>query len=64
MIVAGLKVNQPKFVKLNNGRIIKKVDEQYIREDIPCGPKDCAFCDKNYSKSPVTDIRLPYATWN
>lgn len=50
MIVAGLKVNQPKFVKLNNGRIIKKVDEQYIREDIPCGLKDCAFCDKNYSK--------------
>lgn len=37
MIVAGQKVNQPKFVKLNNGRIIKKVDEQYIREDIPCG---------------------------
>ncbi len=31
MIVAGTKINQTKFVKLNNGRIVKKIDEQYIR---------------------------------
>lgn len=51
MIVAGSKQNQPKFVKLNNGRIIKKIDEQYIREDLPCGLSTCPFCDKNYSNS-------------
>jgi len=51
MIVGGTKINQTKFVKLNNGRIVKKIEEQYLREDIPCGLAECPFCDKNYSKS-------------
>jgi len=50
MIVAGSKINQVRFVKLNNGRIIKKIEEQYIRSDIPCGLSDCSLCDLNYSK--------------
>lgn len=50
MIVDGKKINQAKFVKLHNGRIIKRVDEQYIRQDLPCGLANCPFCDKNYSK--------------
>jgi hypothetical protein len=50
MIVSGSKVNQAKFIKLNNGRIVKKVEEQYIRADVPCGLHDCSFCDRNFSK--------------
>ena len=61
MIVAGTKQNQPKFAKLNNGRIIKKIDEQYIRCDLPCGLANCPFCDKNYSKPPAPYLFLSAA---
>lgn len=66
MIVGGTKINQTKFVKLNNGRIVKKIDEQYIREDIPCGLAACPFCDKNYSKNIqiITDYRLQNVNLN
>ena len=63
MIVAGSKQNQPKFVKLNNGRIIKKIDEQYIREDLPCGLSTCPFCDKNYSNFFIFLKPLQLADW-
>jgi hypothetical protein len=50
MIVSGLKSNIVKFRKLNNGKIVKQVEEQYIRRDLPCGVNNCPFCDKTYSK--------------
>ena len=31
------RINQIKFKKLANGKIVKSVDEQYLRSDIPCG---------------------------
>jgi hypothetical protein len=36
-----------KFKKLNNGKIVKSVDEQYLRNDVPCGLNDCPLCDVN-----------------
>ena len=32
------------FKKLQNGKIVKNVDEQYIRSDLPCGLKGCPVC--------------------
>jgi hypothetical protein len=32
-----------------NGKIMKTVDEQYVRQDVPCGLSDCPLCDKNFS---------------
>jgi hypothetical protein len=49
-MICGKKVNQVKYRKLNNGKIVKQVDEQYIRQDLPCGLEKCPFCDKNQSK--------------
>ena len=45
------KTNKISYRKLHNGKIVKSVDEQYIRQDVPCGVKQCPFCDKNQSKS-------------
>lgn len=42
-------MNQPKFRKLANGKIVKTVEEQYIRQDVPCGLCDCPVCDRNFS---------------
>ena len=50
MIIGGKRVNIVKFKKLQNGKILKQVDEQYIREDIPCGLSECPLCDRNESK--------------
>ena len=49
MIISADKVNTVKFVKLKNGKIVRHVDEQYLRKDIPCGVSDCPLCDKNES---------------
>jgi len=37
MIIGAEKVNTVKFVKLKSGKIVRQVDEQYLRKDIPCG---------------------------
>lgn len=58
MIVAGQKLNQPKFRKLANGKIMKTVEEQYIRQDVPCGLTDCPMCDRNFT------CRLKYEDTN
>jgi hypothetical protein len=34
---SGSRVNIPKFKKLNNGKIVKQIDEQYLRNDVDCG---------------------------
>ena len=38
------KTNKVSFKKLQNGKIVKNVDEQYIRSDLPCGLKGCPVC--------------------
>ena len=43
------RVNTTKFKKLANGKIVKQVDEQYLREDLPCGVGTCPLCDRNES---------------
>lgn len=49
--IGGLKkINKIGYKKLNNGKIVKSVEEQYLRQDVPCGVKQCPFCDKNTSK--------------
>ncbi|CDW74058.1 exosome complex exonuclease rrp44 [Stylonychia lemnae] len=50
MLLTSKRVNTVKFRKLQNGKIVKQVEEQYIRSDIPCGIKNCPFCDINDSK--------------
>ena len=50
MIISAERVNTVKFVKLKSGKIIRQVDEQYLRPDVPCGLTNCPFCDKNESK--------------
>ena len=47
MIVGGRKLNQVKFRKLASGKIVKTLDEQYLRGDIPCGVATCTQCDVN-----------------
>jgi len=37
-------INKVTYRKLNNGKIVKSVDEQYIRDDLPCGIKHCPLC--------------------
>jgi len=43
-------VNHTRFRKLASGKIVKTVDEQYLRSDIPCGHNACPICDKNDRK--------------
>lgn len=50
MILNSGRVNTVKFKKLINGKIIKSVEEQYLRADLPCGLKNCPLCDTNESK--------------
>lgn len=40
-------MNHTRFRKLASGKIVKTVDEQYLRSDIPCGHNACPICDKN-----------------
>ena len=47
MIVGGRKLNQVKFRKLASGKIVKTLDEQYLRGDIPCGLVNCPEFDVN-----------------
>ena len=47
MIVGGRKMNQVRFRKLASGKIVKTLDEQYLRGDIPCGLATCPRCDVN-----------------
>ena len=44
------RVNTVKFKKIANGKIIRNVEEQYLRRDLPCGLEACPECDKNLSK--------------
>ena len=50
MIIGAEKVNTVKFVKLRSGKIVRQIEEQYLRKDIPCGIQNCPLCDKNDSK--------------
>jgi len=47
MIVEGTKQNQVRFKKLASGRIVKMLDEQYLRADVPCGVSNCPLCETN-----------------
>lgn len=47
------RINKISYRKLNNGKIVKSVDEQYIRRDVPCGVKQCPLCDLNPCKFEV-----------
>ena len=38
-------VNKIGYRKLQNGKIVKTVDEKYIRPDIACGVKGCPLCE-------------------
>ena len=49
MIVGGRKMNQVRFRKLASGKIVKTLDEQYLRGDIPCGLVNCPLCDVNHN---------------
>jgi len=49
MISNSTRVNRVVYKKLQNGKIIKTVEEQYLRKDIPCGLSNCPICDKNES---------------
>jgi len=40
-----------RFRKLANGKIVKSVEEQYLRSDIPCGHISCPMCGFDQSKS-------------
>lgn len=50
--VAGhlIKTNKIGYRKLANGKIVKSVDEQYLRDDLPCGLRNCPLCHTNISK--------------
>ena len=39
--------NNVKYKKTAKGKIIKLIEEQYIRTDLPCGFAACPFCDAN-----------------
>ena len=56
MIIGGTRQNAVKFRKLQNGKIVKTVDEQYLRSDIPCGHVSCPMCSFNQSKLIITNI--------
>ena len=45
-----IKTNKITYRKLMNGKIVKSVDEQYLRDDIPCGIRNCPLCHTNISK--------------
>ena len=47
MIVGGKKLNQVRFKKLASGKIVKMLDEQYLRQDVPCGVSNCPLCETN-----------------
>lgn len=55
MIISAEKVNTIKFIKLKSGKIVRNVDEHYLRKDIPCGLVNCPLCDRNESK-PILEI--------
>jgi len=40
-------VNKIGYRKLQNGKIVKTVAEQYIRPDIACGVKGCPLCEQS-----------------
>lgn len=50
MIISAEKINTVKFRKLKSGKIVRVIDEQYLRSDIPCGLTECPLCDRNESK--------------
>ena len=47
MIVGGRKTNQVRFRKLASGKIVKVLDEQYLRQDVPCGLKNWPGSENN-----------------
>ena len=47
MIVGGRKTNLVKFKKIASGKIVKTIEEQYLRSDIPCGIANSPFDDSN-----------------
>ena len=51
MIISAERVNTVKFIKLKSGKIVRQVEEQYLRNDIPCGLSNCPLCDKNESNN-------------
>jgi len=53
MIIGAEKVNTVKFVKLKSGKIVRQIEEQYLRKDIPCGISNCPLCDRNESKTSI-----------
>ena len=46
-----IKTNKIGYRKLNNGKIIKSVDEQYVRDDLTCGVRQCPLCQAPAGKS-------------
>jgi hypothetical protein len=44
------RVNTVTYKKLHNGKIMKSVQEQYLRKDLPCGLSGCPLCDVNQGK--------------
>jgi hypothetical protein len=50
MMISAERVNNVKFIKLKSGKIVRQVEEQYLRSDIPCGLANCPLCDKNESR--------------
>jgi hypothetical protein len=49
MIVGGRRQNQVRFRKLANGKIVKTLDEQYLRNDLPSGLANCPITESNPS---------------
>lgn len=50
MILSGNRINTVKFKKIANGKIVRNVEEQYLRNDLPCGLLNCPECDTTPSK--------------
>ena len=50
------KIDADMDILLENGKIVKTVDEQYLRSDIPCGHVSCPMCSFNQSKLIITNI--------
>jgi hypothetical protein len=53
-----IKVNKVGYRKLASGKIVKNLDEQYLRKEMACGISSCPFCEKNHSKFPPKIIAL------
>ena len=49
MIVGGKKLNQVRYKKLAIGKIVKMLDEQYLRQDVPFSVSNFPLCETNAS---------------